>query len=71
MKPHRFLKEADAEFREQIQYFDEQTAGLGEKFITDVASTVREIREYPEVGRQSQQSSGSAFCVYFDTLFST
>jgi hypothetical protein len=50
VKPYRFLEEADAEFREQIAYFDEQTAGLGDRFVADVESTVSNIREYPESG---------------------
>ncbi len=50
MKRYRFLTEADAEFREHTQYFDEQVAGLGDKFITDLQAAIREIREYPESG---------------------
>lgn len=50
MKQYRFLEEADVEFQEQIRYFDEQAAGLGNKFISDLESTVKSIREYPESG---------------------
>ena len=50
MKPYRFLEEANAEFREQIAYFDEQVIGLGDRFITDVESVIRSIRQYPESG---------------------
>ena len=50
MKPYRFLEDADAEFQEQIRYYDEQAAGLGDRFISDLEATVRSIREYPESG---------------------
>ena len=50
MKPHRFLREADSEFQEQIRYFDGQAAGLGDRFIADVDATVQEIRTYPDSG---------------------
>jgi len=50
VKPYRFLEEADAEFQEQITYFDEQSAGLGNRFVADVEATVRNICEYPESG---------------------
>lgn len=51
MKLYRFLKEAHAEFQEQISYFDQQpTPGLGDRFIADVAASIRDIREYPESG---------------------
>lgn len=50
MKPYRFIAEARAEFEEQVAYFDEQASGLGDKFIQDVETAVRSIREYPESG---------------------
>ena len=50
MKPYRFLEEADAEFQEQIRYFDEQVARLGDKFIADVEAAVTDIRTHPEIG---------------------
>jgi ParE toxin of type II toxin-antitoxin system, parDE len=50
VKPYRFLEEADAEFHEQIAYFDEQAGGLGDRFVADVEATVAIIREYPESG---------------------
>jgi plasmid stabilization system protein ParE len=52
VKPYRFLQEAEAEFNEQIRYFDEQSAGLGDKFVADVEATVTNIRTYPESGAQ-------------------
>lgn len=50
MKPYRFLEEADAEFQEQIAYFNRQVSGLGERFVADVEATVASIREYPDSG---------------------
>jgi plasmid stabilization system protein ParE len=50
VKRYRFLEEADAEFQEQIRYFDEQVARLGDKFIADVESAVTDIRTHPEIG---------------------
>jgi len=50
LKRYQFLAEAEIEFQEQIRYFDEQAAGLGDKFITDFEFTVASIREFPESG---------------------
>jgi toxin ParE1/3/4 len=50
VKPYRFLEEAEAEFQEQIAYFDQQSVGLGDRFVADVEMTVRNICEYPESG---------------------
>ncbi len=50
MRRYRFLAEAESEFQEQIRYFDEQFAGLGDKFIADVESTVASILDHPESG---------------------
>lgn len=50
MKPYRFLEEADAEFHEQIAYYDREAAGLGDRFVADVDATVHHIREYPDSG---------------------
>jgi len=51
LKPYRFLEEADAEFQEHIAYYDEQVAGLGDRFIADVEGLIAQIRRYPESGR--------------------
>lgn len=50
MKPYRFLEEADAEFQEDIAYYDQQVAGLGDKFIADVENVITQVRHYPESG---------------------
>jgi plasmid stabilization system protein ParE len=52
VKRYRFLEEADAEFQQDIRYFDEQVTGLGDKFIADVEHVLTQIREYPESGRR-------------------
>ena len=33
-----------------MAYFDEQVPGLGDKFIQDVETAVRALREHPESG---------------------
>jgi toxin ParE1/3/4 len=50
VRPYRFLEEADAEFQENIRYYDEQVAGLGDKFIADVEAAITSIRTYPQSG---------------------
>jgi len=50
VKRYRFLVEADTELQEHIRYFDEQVAGLGDKFIADLEAVIRGLREYPESG---------------------
>ena len=50
MKRYRFLEEADAEFQEQIAYYDRQAEGLGDRFTADVEAAVAHIREYPASG---------------------
>jgi hypothetical protein len=50
LKPYRFLEEADAEFQEDIRYYDEQVPGLGDKFMVDVENVITDIRRYPHSG---------------------
>lgn len=50
MKPYRFLEEADAEFHEHLRYYDDQVAGLGDKFAADVEHIIAQIRAYPQSG---------------------
>ena len=52
MKGYRFLEEADGEFQEHIDYYDQQAAGLGDKFIADVERVIHSIREFPQSGSQ-------------------
>ena len=50
MKPYRFLPEADTELQEHIRYYDQQTAGLGDRFLADVENVLSHIRRYPRSG---------------------
>ena len=50
MKPYRFLEEAQDEFQEQIAYFDGTSRHLGDAFIDEVQTAVRDIRTHPEIG---------------------
>jgi hypothetical protein len=50
VKPYRFLAEADAEFQEQVLYYDLQAIGLGDKFIAEVEAAIGRARKYPESG---------------------
>ena len=50
MKQYRFLDEADAEFQEQVRYYDKQVAGLGDRFIADVENIITHVRRYPQSG---------------------
>ena len=52
MKAYRFLEDADIEFQEHISYYDQQSLGLGDKFIADVERVIRSIREFPKSGFQ-------------------
>ena len=51
MKAVRFLEAASAEFEAQIGYFDEQLAGLGDRFDAEVRSAIALVREHPQIGR--------------------
>jgi len=50
LKTHRFLEEAEAEFQENVRYYDAQVAGLGDRFAADVERIITQIREYPQSG---------------------
>jgi hypothetical protein len=43
----RFLRSAEAEVDEAVAYFDQQREGLGERFETDLAETIRFIADHP------------------------
>lgn len=47
MKRARFLKPAEAEVDEAVVYFDEQRAGLGDRFEQDLLATVTFVSEHP------------------------
>jgi plasmid stabilization system protein ParE len=50
VKPYRFLTDATNEFEEQVRYLDEQSPGLGDRFIQDLEAAIRVVREHPESG---------------------
>jgi hypothetical protein len=50
LKPYRFLEEAEAEFQTNCRYYDQQVAGLGDRFAADVDRIITQIREYPQSG---------------------
>lgn len=43
-----FHPQADAEFDEAVQYYDERQHGLGLEFAEEVYSTISRISEYPD-----------------------
>ena len=47
----RFLKPAEAEVDEAIEYFDSQRDGLGDRFEEDLRSTVVALTARPLTGR--------------------
>jgi toxin ParE1/3/4 len=52
LKPYRFLAEAEAELHADVDYFDAQSPGLGDRFADDVDAAISSVREYPESGRR-------------------
>ena len=44
----RFLAEAEAELDEAFDYYETQVAGLGSRFVTEVAAAVGLIRNHPK-----------------------
>ena len=48
MKAYEFLESAQIELEEDVQYFNEQRAGLGFEFAKEVADTITRILRYPE-----------------------
>ena len=47
----RFLKAAQDEVDEAVAYFDEQRAGLGDRFVQDLLATLTVIVGYPLSGK--------------------
>jgi len=47
MKPIRFRDEATTEFRDAIDWYEDQEDGLGDDFIDEVDATVEKIRRLP------------------------
>jgi hypothetical protein len=48
MKGVRFNRLAERELAEAIQYYEEQSAGLGQRFLDEVEHSVTFILRYPE-----------------------
>ena len=48
MRDYEFLEPAQIELEEDVQYFNEQRAGLGFEFAKEVADTITRILRYPE-----------------------
>lgn len=46
----RFLPEAEAEFAEAVQFYEQAEAGLGAAFALEVERTVERICAFPESG---------------------
>lgn len=47
----RFLKPAQSEVDEAIEYFDEQRSGLGDRFEQGLLDTIQFITEHPLSGK--------------------
>jgi plasmid stabilization system protein ParE len=47
----RFLKPAQAEVDEAVEYFDSQRNGLGDRFEEDLRNTVAALSAHPLTGR--------------------
>jgi toxin ParE1/3/4 len=50
LKAYRFLDDAETELQEQIAYLNERSAGLGTRFVAEIASALLDIRQHPEIG---------------------
>jgi hypothetical protein len=54
----RLLEEADSEFMEAAQWYEDQRSGLGEQFISEVIDAFIDIERYPQrFSRCSYRSS--------------
>lgn len=52
MRPVRFLEEAQDEFLEQISYYEEQQAGLGDRFRQSLEAATDLVSAHPKLGSQ-------------------
>ena len=50
MKPVRFHPEAEVELAAEAQYYDERSAGLGERFTHEVEAAVGIASAFPQIG---------------------
>ena len=65
MKPPVFHPEALAEFQEQAVYYDERSAGLGERFVVQVETAIGLAVSMPGVGRPYRYGTCRVFPKYF------
>jgi toxin ParE1/3/4 len=45
---YKFSPEAEKDLHEAFLWYEEQYAGLGEKFVADIKSSISTILEYPK-----------------------
>jgi len=50
VKPVRFHPEAEVELAAEAQYYDERSAGLGERFTHEVEAAVGIASAFPQIG---------------------
>jgi plasmid stabilization system protein ParE len=50
VKPARFHPEAQAELEAEAAYYEERSAGLGERFTHDVEAAIALASAFPEIG---------------------
>lgn len=48
MKEIRFLKVAEQEFDETVQYYNSESPGLGSKFLVEAIKSLERIQQFPE-----------------------
>ena len=48
MRPVRFLRPAELELLDAVQYYESQAKGLGSEFLDQIDAAVLDIREAPE-----------------------
>jgi toxin ParE1/3/4 len=44
----RFLSTASREFTEAVEYYNEQSSGLGYEFHVEVQAAIRRVKQFPE-----------------------
>ncbi|HXK27653.1 MAG TPA: type II toxin-antitoxin system RelE/ParE family toxin [Candidatus Binatia bacterium] len=55
MKDYDFLEPAQIELEEEVNYYNEQRAGLGYEFAREVANTISRMLRYPEAWTKLSQ----------------
>ena len=57
MKPVRFSRDADAEVRDEVDYYNRQTPGRGDRFADAVEATAVFIGRFPKAGAPYRNGS--------------